>query len=995
VWFQSISFVASFRFAIRYLLIPVTVAAGLWSVATLRFQTELLPLFPPDLPSVKALASAQEAVVSSRQVIAVAAPGSPVDWSDLGAIAEQLRGLPGIGAVQVGIGPEGADSAARMAAERITTLPPDRFAAVAQAFSPGEAARRLHATRQSMAGAVDQTEMMGLRLDPLGIQDLLFAPGEPNPLQAALTASPVLTIEAAAPLRNFQESQQFVDNVRQALATATASFSPRPRFLLTGPPAFTAEISRQMRHDVLVMVVFALGLTLLTFWLVYRSLAPLLSILMVQVLAALAALTAARLVFGELNVVSLGFASILPGLGMDYSILVYHHYARRGDEFAWRNLRRTIWFCAGTAAGSFGVLYFSSFPGLRQLAVLVGAGLLATAFFATTLLAGRLARRPPRVPDWIDPASEALGHRVERHRVGLRLIALGTVILALLLLPDLSHYLFYDPGVERLQPTQLEAYRGEALLQHELAALTPPPTGIDPATNRPHWTPIDRGALAAAFHTAGFGDAWAQPTLQTVDLLNGWHAGNGPLNARTSSDAGAAWTTLRGELNRTAVNDFKRLSLINLLGVILLCAAAHRSFRLVALNLAALGLALLFLAGLLYANHASMTMVSLLSIPLLIGLTVSYSLYVLLGVEKAEGALGKAFRPVAVPIGLTGICSVVGFTAPTLTHQPVLQNFGLVMDFGIVAAVASGLILAPALYWRCRTTHHASFYRAGSFGLAARLARALPLGVTRAIAGTAGALYAWTHPAHVAVVHRNVRLLRADAPRSTARRVYSEFSKTLADYFHIGTRSPEEAAKIIAERAGIEFLREVAAAGKGGLLVTAHHGLFELGGLVMNQFGFETSVLTLAEPCPKLTEWRTAFRRGWGVETIEVGTDSFAFLEVADRLRRGGFVAALIDRPNPHYNVPVTLPNGTAGFSAAVLLLALQCGAPVIPATMARRADGKYRAEVFQPIRMELRGTREETLRFYTQQIADILLPTLCRYPEQWYQFVPLSSQSV
>ena len=986
---------ASSRFAIRYLLIPLTAAAGLWSVATLRFQTELLPLFPPDLPAVKALASAQQAVVSSRQVIAVAAPGSSVDWSDLGAVAEQLRGLPGIGAVQVGMGPEGA-GAARMAAERIAALPADRFAAVQQAFSPTEAARRLRETRQEMAGAVDQTGMMQLRLDPLRVQDLLFAPGEPNPLESALSASPILTVEAAAPLKNFEESQRFVDGVRQALAAATASFSPHPHFLLTGPPAFTAEISRQMRHDVLVMVAFALGLTLLTFWTVYRSLAPLLSILMVQVLAALAALTAARLVFGELNVVSLGFASILPGLGMDYSILVYHHYARRGDEAAWRNLRRTIWFCAGTAAGSFGVLYFSSFPGLRQLAVLVGAGLLATAFFATTLLAGRLARRPPRVPDWIDPASEALGNRVARHRVGLRLIALGTVLLALLLLPDLSHYLFYDPGVERLQPTQLEAYRGEALLQHELTALTPPPTGIDPETNRPRWTPVDRGALAAAFHAAGFGDAWAQPALQAVDLLNDWHAGKGTLGAASDSDGGAggAWTALRGELNRTAVDDFKRLSLINLLGVIVLCAVAHRSFRLVTLNLAALGLALLFLAGLLYADHASMTMVSLLSIPLLIGLTVSYSLYVLLGVEKAEGALGKAFRPVAVPIGLTGICSVVGFTAPTLTHQPVLQNFGLVMDFGIVAAVTSGLILAPALYWRCRTTHHASFYQEGSFVLAARLARALPLGLTRAIAGTAGALYAWTHPAHVAVVHRNVQLLRAGAPRATARRVYSEFSKTLADYFHIGTRSPEEASKIIAERAGIEFLREVAAAGKGGLLVTAHHGLFELGGLVMSQFGFRTSVLTLAEPCRKLTEWRTAFRQGWGVETIEVGTDSFAFLEVAERLRRGGFVAALIDRPNPHYNVPVMLPSGTAGFSAAVLLLALQCGAPVIPATMARRADGKYRAEVFAPIRMELRGTREETLRFYTQQIADILLPTLCRYPEQWYQFVPLSSES-
>jgi len=58
---------------------------------------------------------------------------------------------------------------------------------------------------------------------------------------------------------------------------------------------------------------------------------------------------------------------------------------------------------------------------------------------------------------------------------------------------------------------------------------------------------------------------------------------------------------------------------------------------------------------------------------------------------------------------------------------------------------------------------------------------------------------------------------------------------------------------------------------------------------------------------------------------------------------------------------------------------------------MVRQPDGFYRSEVFQPIWIESRDSRAETLQFYSQQIADILMPTLCAHPEQWYQFTPLA----
>jgi lauroyl/myristoyl acyltransferase len=277
------------------------------------------------------------------------------------------------------------------------------------------------------------------------------------------------------------------------------------------------------------------------------------------------------------------------------------------------------------------------------------------------------------------------------------------------------------------------------------------------------------------------------------------------------------------------------------------------------------------------------------------------------------------------------------------------------------------------------------------FSLGAALARILPLPVIRAGAAAGGLAYAWTHPARVGMVHRNLKMLDRSIPRKTARRVYGEFGKTLADYFHIGTRPPAEAMRIIGQISGPEHFEEAHRRGKGALVVTAHLGLFELGGLFLAQSGFPSAVLTFPEPSNTLTEWRAAFRRRWGTGTIEVGTDPFAFLEIGEKLRAGHFIATLIDRPHASERIPVRLPHGVAQFSTGILLLAAHCGAPVIPATMVRRSDGSYHSRIFPPLFIQPRATRSETLEFYSQQIADILLPVLCAHPEQWYQFVPLS----
>jgi KDO2-lipid IV(A) lauroyltransferase len=288
--------------------------------------------------------------------------------------------------------------------------------------------------------------------------------------------------------------------------------------------------------------------------------------------------------------------------------------------------------------------------------------------------------------------------------------------------------------------------------------------------------------------------------------------------------------------------------------------------------------------------------------------------------------------------------------------------------------------------------HSARLYRAALFQFAALLARLFPLALLRALAAWAGWLYAAFHPKRVEVVRRNLQLLDPTLGEKNARRVYAEFGKTLVDYFHIGTRSQQKAMHLVGEIGGDDHLRAAQDLGKGALIVTAHFGLFELGGLLLAWQGLDALVLTYPEPSAALTRWRADFRARWKAGTLEVGADSFAFLRIAEHLRQGKFIASLIDRPHPTDSTPVALPHGRALFSTGILLLAGHTGAPVIPATMVRRDDGLYQARIFAPIFVTSRGSRADTLGFYSQQIADTLAPVLCAYPEQWYQFVPVAA---
>jgi uncharacterized protein len=753
----------------RIAIICIVLAAATWAAKTIRLETELLALLPKELPSVRGLDEFSRQFASDREVILVADETMPASERDaaLTKLRPLLKAIHGVESVSAP-GEEMLAQAPALAAWMVWNLPPDQFTKVTLALRRETVQRELAELPELLGGALDAEELALLQFDPLGLLKSLSSGALDDASQWKEQPATSLTITAGKPLIEFQDCVDFCGAVQRAVGAALPG---ETRLLLTGRPAFTAEISQQMRRDMMLMVGVAMALVSAAFWAFYRALKPLHWILLGQFLALGVALVGARVGVGSLNVISMGFGCILLGISMDYSILVYHHFASgfREDAASWRRLKRGIWFSAATTAAAFLVLAFASVPGMRQLAFLVACGLLSSALFATWLLPAAWILKPPKSLPFIKTSSDRVALAMDKW--GLYLLIGAFVTAAWVGGPALRNPLaFYAPDLNRFQPATSAAFRGQMTLvkqdpsasdaiflvhagdwdnvraaADELVARFPgskssPLSAMIPSPARQRenatlWPKTISSDLDAAFSDAGLGEEWTKTTMQFCAILTRAAAGEdeafsslSPLLSRLNRQDSAgcrtvvripgaadapvppaglkilnaeilpvSWVALKDDLNAASSGDFQRLGGGVFAAIVVLCYLAQRSFRLLFLNIAALGMAMLLLAALLVITGTQLSALSLLCVPLLIGLVVDYSLHVLMAMEHDQGDLRKLYGHIGAPILLTGLASCIGFGAPMLTSQPALRNFGLVMDLGIISAVTSCLFLLPVL----------------------------------------------------------------------------------------------------------------------------------------------------------------------------------------------------------------------------------------------------------------------------------------------------------
>ncbi|MGC3989836.1 MAG: hypothetical protein QM796_09200 [Chthoniobacteraceae bacterium] len=89
---------------------------------------------------------------------------------------------------------------------------------------------------------------------------------------------------------------------------------------------------------------------------------------------------------------------------------------------------------------------------------------------------------------------------------------------------------------------------------------------------------------------------------------------------------------------------------------------------------------------------------------------------------------------------------------------------------------------------------------------------------------------------------------------------YRNFARMLTDYFYLTRSGGAHLRSLLHGWSGIEYLKTAREQGRGVILITAHLGHWEMGGILLSLDGMPTNIITLPEP-GSLNEWREANRR--------------------------------------------------------------------------------------------------------------------------------------
>lgn len=479
------------------------------------------------------------------------------------------------------------------------------------------------------------------------------------------------------------------------------------------------------------------------------------------------------------------------------------------------------------------------------------------------------------------------------------------------------------------------------------------------------------------------------------------------LAARLDPHLPGVWLTGWTLLGESLVGHVERRVLWVALAIVMVVALflwlAFRRSAEVLIGLGALGFTLLVLQAVMSAAGIAWNLMNLAAVPLLLGAGVDYGIHVQMALRRHRGDLAAMRRITGRALLLCAATTVAGFGSNAFSSHPGLASLGLVCALGIAAAYVTVVFLAPA-WWtlfspasqsapndpgclaRPSATYGPEVWRLGFIAV-----RLLPRPVCRAIGKLGASAYRWSRPERVRVIEENLLpVFGGDrhAARSAAQRLLSKFSAKITDLWR--HESGAATGICLSHWSGYEIFQAALERRQGVLLVTPHLGNWEIGGWLLAQRGVRLLVLTQAEPGRGFTELRQQARARWGVETLVIGQDAFAFVDVIKRLQDGAVVALLVDRPPPPTAVTVEFFGRPFQASIAPAELARASGCALVPVYVVADGDA-YAAHVLPEILYDRRaiGDREARCRL-AEQILRVFEPVVRQHADQWYHFVPL-----
>jgi len=283
-------------------------------------------------------------------------------------------------------------------------------------------------------------------------------PLTPGDRRVLISARPILDFQALEP------GKVATDAIREAAHQLDLAGKYQARVRLTGPTPIANEEFATVQEGALVNGIGTVAVVLFILWLALRSPKIIASVFITLVIGLSITTAIGLMLVGALNLISIAFAVLFVGLGVDFGIQYSVRYrAERHNE---GDLQTAIEVAAdhsavpltlaavATAAGFLSFLP-TDYKGVSELGEIAGAGMIVAFLAALTVLPALLkVFNPPGESEPLGYAFMAPVDRfLSRHRVP---IVAGTLIVAVAGLP-LLYFLHFDFNPINLRSKKVES----------------------------------------------------------------------------------------------------------------------------------------------------------------------------------------------------------------------------------------------------------------------------------------------------------------------------------------------------------------------------------------------------------------------------------------------------------------------------------------------------------------------------------------------------------
>lgn len=273
-------------------------------------------------------------------------------------------------------------------------------------------------------------------------------------------------------------------------------------------------------------------------------------------------------------------------------------------------------------------------------------------------------------------------------------------------------------------------------------------------------------------------------------------------------------------------------------------------------------------------------------------------------------------------------------------------------------------------------------YRTGQI-----IALALPLKISYKVATFLSDLHYLFASHDRRVVKCNLRVVFPDMSDRQIRQIriktFRNFAKYLVDFF----RSVKIDRDFIKNNVIIQnrnFFDESLAKGKGVIILSAHLGNWELGGMAIALLGYPLWVVAMLHKDKKVNNFFNSQREGRGEKVIPLGNAVKQCLTV---FKDNGMVALVGDRDFTEkgtvvdfFGKPTIFPDGPAEF-------ARKTGAIIVPVFMLRNPDDSFTLKIERPLEFTPTTDKNKDLQTLIGQYKLIFEDYIRNYPEQWGMF--------